>query len=199
MKSRGTYCSALLITLIVIWVIPVSAQEQGKQEMTPEQKAWMEFMTPGWPHEKLAKSAGKWNTSTKFWHAPGTEPEISTGSFEAEMILGGRYLATKFNGTSMGHPMEGFSLEAYDNAKKEFVSVWIDNMGTGIAVSYGKITDDKKKIEYTGTMTDPMTKADSTFRSVMTFVNDDKTVFEIFGNVKGKEIKMMEMVSTRAK
>ena len=35
----------------------------------------------------------------------------------------------------MGMPFNGLSLEGYDNAKKEFTSIWIDNMGTGTSIS----------------------------------------------------------------
>ena len=38
----------------------------------------------------------------------------------------------------MGMPMEGWSIEGYDNGKKEFVNIWIDNMGSGMASSSGK-------------------------------------------------------------
>ncbi len=30
-------------------------------------------------------------------------------------------------------------LEAYDNATKEFIAIWIDNLGTGMSVSKGPI------------------------------------------------------------
>lgn len=169
------------------------------KEMSPEQTAWMEYMTPGWAHELLAKSAGKWKTESKFWLSPEMPPEVNKGTAEAEMILGGRYLKTTYTSKSSGQPYSGMGLEGYDNARKEFVSTWIDNMGTGIATGIGKISEDKKSIEYKGKMTDPLTKNEIETRSVVKFINDDKTVFEMFVTQEGREYKTMEIVYTRAK
>jgi len=38
----------------------------------------------------------------------------------------------------MGMPFEGMGLDGYDNASKEYISIWIDNMGTGIMYMKGK-------------------------------------------------------------
>jgi hypothetical protein len=38
----------------------------------------------------------------------------------------------------------------YDNAKKKFVSTWIDNMGTGMMTAEGEWNPSKKSIEFKG-------------------------------------------------
>ncbi len=199
MKMKKLATLAALLAMVIIVLPGVSVQAGEPEMMTPEQKAWMEYMTPGWAHEMMAKSVGKWETVTKFWHVPGMKPEVSNGKTESKMILGGRYVQSRYNGTSMGQPYEGMSLEAYDNVKKEFISIWIDNMGTGVAMAAGKISKDKKMIEYAGTMTDPMKNGESKYKSIVKFVNDDKSIFEMYRKMEGKEFKIMEMVSTRVK
>ncbi len=32
----------------------------------------------------------------------------------------------------MGMPFEGMGIDGYDNLAKQYVSTWVDNMGTGI-------------------------------------------------------------------
>ena len=187
------------IASVIAFSVSFTVFAQEKREMSPEEKAWVEFMTPGWAHEMLAKQAGKWKTETKFWHAPGMPPEVTPGELESEMILGGRYLKSKFTGLAMGQPFEGMSIEGYDNTKKEFTSIWIDSMGTGFSIGHGKISEDKKTITYSGTMPDPLNKVEAEYKSVVTFESDDKHMFEMFGIQDGKEIKMMEMVNTRVK
>ncbi|MDB5246227.1 MAG: hypothetical protein JWQ40_621 [Segetibacter sp.] len=44
------------------------------------------------------------------------------------MIIGGRYQESLHPGTFSVMPLEGKSIVGYDNAKKVFVSSWIENM-----------------------------------------------------------------------
>lgn len=187
------------VTMFIAISISLAVSAEEKKEMSPAEKAWVEFMTPGWAHELLAKQAGKWKTETKFWHAPGAPPEVTQGEVEAKMILGGRYLESRFSGSAMGQPFQGVGIDGYDNTKKEFTSIWIDSMGTGIAMGRGTISEDKKKITYFGTMPDPLNKGEAEYKSVMTFESGDKHVFAMFTVHDGKEIKVMEMVNTRVK
>ena len=53
-------------------------------------------------------------------------------------------------------PMEGFSIDGYDNVKGEYFSLWLDNMGTGYMLSIGERSEDGKSVTYTGSMPDPM-------------------------------------------
>ena len=48
------------------------------------------------------------------------------------MILGGRYLEQRYEGTMMGQPFSGIGVTGFDNYKKKFVSTWVDSMGTAI-------------------------------------------------------------------
>src|SRR5262249_52979692 len=74
----------------------------------------MKLATPGPYHEMLKKFAGSWKTETKMWMGPG-EPQVSEGTAEASMILGGRFLKQEAKGNFMGQPFEGFGLTGYDN------------------------------------------------------------------------------------
>ena len=171
----------------------VFAQEEG-QEMTPEMKAWMEYMTPGWAHEMMAKSVGEWTAENTMWEYPGAEPMKSGGTVKNEMILGGRYLQATHSGTVMGMPFDGLNLSGYDNHTKKFISIWIDNMGTGISKSEGTYDEKTNSINYVGNMVDPMTGEDMTYRGVAKMIDDDHQEFVMYMKDKdGKEFKSFVM------
>jgi len=172
-------------------------QEQAQAEMTAEQQAWMAYMTPGEPHQSMAKMVGKWKADNTFWMAPGQPPTKSEGTVVSEMILGGRYLKSTYSGSVWGMPMEGIAIEAYDNAKKMHRSFWIDNMGTGFAITEGKMND-AGELVMKGVMTEP-SGGDVPVRQVITHQSDDQYTFKMYMNAEGGEFKTMEIVYTRIK
>lgn len=172
------------------------AQNEGMNQ-DEQMKVWMEYMTPGPMHEMMAKNVGEWKMVSKMWMDPNAEPQVSEGTVNGEMILGGRYLKMVAKFPVMGMQAEGWMLEAYDNGKKEFISIWIDNMGTGVSMSTGKYDEATKSIKYIGTMYDPMSGQDTQYTSLMKFINDNEMVFEMYYDFEGKEFKMMEITYTR--
>ncbi len=170
---------------------------QEGMEMTAEQKAWMDYMTPGKAHQMLAEGVGSWKVHTKMWMDPSAAPMESDGTSQAEMILGGRYLQSTFSGTMMGMPFEGISITGFDNAKKEFFNTWIDNMGTGLAYATGKYNEAANAIEFKGMMVDPMTGKDSPFREVFKVIDQKKMVMEMYWEMDGKEFLGLELTYTR--
>lgn len=170
------------------------------QEGSAEQQAWMEYMTPGEMHEYLGWHVGDWTSQNTMWLAPGMEPIKSEGKASFEMILGGRYLQGTFTGDFMGMPMEGRSLQAYDNALGVFKSLWIDNFGTGFMQATGKYDKETKTYNADGVYVDPMTKSEKNFRETFHHQDDDTIVMEMFSkNEDGSEFKNMEIVFTRVK
>jgi hypothetical protein len=164
-----------------------------------EQKAWMAYATPGAMQQKLAEANGNWTEETSVWMQPDQPPMKSKGTAKNEMILGGRYQQSTHNGDFMGMPFQGISITGYDNARKIWVSSWIDNMGTGIMNSEGVMLPDGKSIEFRGKMTDAMTGKLTEFREVFTFVDKDHQKMEMYTTQGVTETKTMEILFTRAK
>lgn len=187
----------LITSLFLIFLWGNSYAQNEGMNSDEQMKIWMDYMTPGSMHEMMAKHVGEWKMVSKMWMEPDAEPIVSEGTVNAEMILGGRYLKMVAKFPMMGMQTEGWSLEAYDNGKKEFINIWIDNMGTGVAISTGKFDDATKSIIYNGKMYDPLAGKDVEFKSVSKMVSDNEMVFEMFGNFDGKEVKMMEINYTR--
>jgi hypothetical protein len=182
------------LTVFSLLLISASFAQDNMDQSSDQQKAWMEYMTPGPSHELLATNAGEWKTSAKFWMNPGDEPSLSEGTATGEMVLGGRYLKFSYSSNVMNMPMEGMSLDAFDNASKEFINVWIDNMGTGVLVARGTYDEETKTINYKGSFMDPMSGKEMNFRETMEFVDDNTRHMEMFMIMDdGSEFKSMEV------
>jgi len=164
-------------------------------------KAWEAFATPGEAHKMLASENGNWNAEATMWMSPDDQkPQKSTMTASIKMILGGRYQESKYTGNMMGQPFEGISTVGYDNASKEIVSNWMDNMGTNIMQLRGKYDGTSKTMELKGQCMDPMTGKEKAIRETYTVVDANSRKMEMYDtDPSGKEFKSMEIVMTRKK
>ena len=161
-------------------------------------KAWMEYMTPGEMHKMMAKYNGKFVGEVTMWMTPDGPPSKSTSISENKMAMNGLYQISMHKGEFNGMPFEGQSTLAYDNAKKKFISTWIDNMGSGIMVLEGEWDEATKTINFSGSMTDPMTGMECQVRETMKFIDDNNQVMEMYNKSPGmEEYKSMEIKYTR--
>jgi hypothetical protein len=163
-------------------------------------KKWTDYMTPGKEHKMMASWNGTWTGEISLWMAPGATPTKSTGTSVNTMIMDGRYQQSTTTGSFEGMPFNGMSTLAFDNAKKVFISTWIDNMGTGVMIGKGTWNEATKSMTIRGTMVDPMTGKDCDFREVMKVLDNDHQVMEMYvPDTAGKEYKSMEIKYTRNK
>jgi Protein of unknown function (DUF1579) len=174
-----------------------SAAKPTQEEMM---KAWMEVATPGPAHKLLETYVGKWETTSKMWMAPGGEPMEAKGKLETKSILGGRFVESNFTGTMMGMPWEAKSFTGYDNFRKHYQTLWMDNMGTTMTLLNGKASPDGKTVTYSGTMDEPATgEKDKPFTVTDKHISKDEIVTELSTKVEGKDFKFLEMTNKRAK
>ena len=164
-------------------------------------KNWEAYMTPGKEHQMLAESNGTWTGEVSMWMSPDAPPSKSTSTCTNSMILGGRYQQSVHKGNFGGMPFEGRSTLAFDNAKKVYISTWIDNMGTGVMIGEGPWNEATKTVHLKGKMIDPSTGKECEFREVFKIIDKDNQVMEMYGPdmATGKEFKTMEIKFTRKK
>jgi len=192
-----------LFALLFVFLLAIStnvllAQEEGEEMDPAMMKAWQESMTPGPMHEMLASRVGTWKAEVTMWMDPSQPPTTSEATTVCESMLGGRYFKSTHSGMMMGMPFEGFEISGYDNVKKKFFNVWIDNMGTGMMVSEGTYDEATKTLTYTGQMTEPM-GTEMNVREVVKHTDNDHSTFEMYVDMGGKEVKNMEIKYTRIK
>jgi hypothetical protein len=163
-------------------------------------KAWNDFKTPGDMHKWMEKTNGTWEADISQWMDPAAPPTKAKGTLVQSSVLGGRYVTGKYSSMMFGQPMQGMSTMGYDNAKKIFISTWIDNFGTGIVYMTGTYDEKTKTLNLKGYQTDPMTGKDSNIREEMTMIDNDSYTMSIFGDgMDGKEMKFMEGTYKRKK
>jgi hypothetical protein len=174
--------------------------EHEGHEMSPEEQAmmaaWMHAMTPGEPHAFLARQAGSWTFTGRFWLSPGAEPMESPGTVERTMILGGRVMQERVQSSFMDQPFEGLGLAGYDNVTGEYWSTWTDSMGTGVMTATGAC-DQAGHCTFAGSYNDPMTGQAKNVRMTLE-ASEGSEVFRMFEpGPDGDEFMSMELVYTR--
>lgn len=176
-------------------VVPVSDDPQAAM-----MEAWNAYRTPGEMHKMLAMDKGEWNAEITHWADPSAPPQKAKGTESCKMVMDGRYLKISFQGEFMGEPFNGLGFMGYDNAKKEFFSTWIDDMGTGVMIVRGTAPgEDNNTLEMKGTMVDPMTGNDLNIREVISRVDENTRTMEMFMEHNGMEMKTMEIKYSRKK
>ena len=177
----------------------------GKTELSQPDSAtmmknWQDYMTPGDVHKMMAKWDGTWNGEVTVWMYPGAPEQKSTSTAVNKMIMNGLYQQSTHSGDMMGMPFNGMGTVAYDIHRKEFISTWIDNMGSGIMVLKGPWDEATKTITLKGKMVDPGTKADFDVRETFKIIDDNNQEMTMYVTMPGeKEFNTMNIKYTRKK
>jgi hypothetical protein len=117
------------VVVAAVLAVPALAQEMPK---------------PGPEHEVLKRLEGTWESTMK---AGGKE---SKGTVTYKMELGGMWLAGSLESDLFGTKFSGKSMESYNQAKKKYVSVWMDSMSTAPVVMEGTYDKEKKTMTMSG-------------------------------------------------
>ena len=190
----------LILTLIAA---PTFASEKSaSKKVDPQMEEMMKKQevagTPGAAHKALDPLVGNWNAEVKMWMDPSAPPNITKASAKSSWDMNGRFVRQEFKGEFMGKPFRGLSFTGYDNTKKQYNSVWIDDMNTTMHFSEGKSSDGGKVITFEGAYDCPLTgEKDKPSKQVYRVMSRDKIVFEMHDPTKGAHSKTMEITYTR--
>jgi hypothetical protein len=209
MKPRWILCAVLLFA----FTVPAIAQEgkaktagsAGKsaaapQKMDPQAMADMmaKMAAVGPQHERFKKMAGTWDLSVKWTWDPTQPMQESKSTSVMTTLMDGRYCQEQSTGDMMGKPFHGMGIYGYDNVLKKYVSIWIDDMGTGIMNSLGTPDASGNVVNWVGETSDPGTGKMSKVRMVTRYTDDDHFVYEMYiKDPAGKEYKTMEIAYAR--
>lgn len=185
---------------IMLTISPAMAKEKKSEKLMDPlamMELWKQAAMPGEPHKLFATLVGSWTTTTKEWMEPGKPPMESTGTAESKMLMEGRFLHQEFSGQMMGQPFTGMSIDAYDNLRKKYVTVWVDMRGTGVFIMEGTGSADGKTITLKGSHPKPG-GGTRTHRAIWKIIDTDHQLVEMYSTHQGrKETKMMEITYTR--
>lgn len=198
-KTFSLSACAASLAFLAGWHAGQPETQNPYEGMTQDQimQAWMGAAMPGKHHEHLAQYAGTWETASRMWMEPGTEPvEQSPGKATSEMILDGRFLKQHYSGDFDGMPFTGHGLVGYNNITGQFESSWIDTMGTMIMFSTGSGT--AKEITFETSFKEPVKKMTIRTKMVYTLTSPDSYTLTMYMAYPGQELwKHFEMDHTR--
>lgn len=156
-------------------------QEQPGQNTPPEgmtqeqmMQAWAAANAPNEHHEWLAQLEGEWNLEIVSLNPD--MPMESTGTETCKLIAGGRFLHGTVKADMMGQPFSGVSIIGYNNAARQFETIWYDDMSTGLYFYKGN--REGNTVTFKGDATDPMTGEPFTVKMVMNIPGKDRFVLE---------------------
>lgn len=206
-RLRDTFTRALVAAALSLPAAALADHHEGKPapggappDMAAQMEAWMQTAAPGASHKLLDPFVGSWDATVKMWMAPGMDPQTSTGTCQNQWMLGGRYVHTTFQGDFMGMPFEGAGVTGYDNLKKKYTSLWMDNMSTYFSLMEGQSSADGKNFTYSGMVPDAMTGATKKVKEVIRMVSNDEHVMEWWeAGPDGKDMMTMEITYKRKK
>ncbi len=189
------------ILLALATTVPLFAGDEKPPQM--DEKAAMEMMmklaSPGEMHKKLDPLVGTFDTKVTMWMAPGAPAQTSSGTSKNAWVLGGRYLSQTFDGKFMDMPFSGQGYTGYDNIRKQYFGIWMDNMGTGVMVSEGSM-DSANSWSFSSKMPDPMSGAMMDVKEKVVIKDNDHHSMEMWIPAPdGKPFKTMEIEYSRAK
>ena len=175
---------------------PPKMDAAGEAAMMAEM---MKQAAPGPEHKVLEATVGKWKTSSKAWMGPG-DPKITEGSADYESILGGRFVVSRFHGSMMGMPFEGYGVTGYDRMTKTYEGYWMDTMGTMIyPMSKGTWDEATKTMTFNVNWPDAMTGGRADYSLTTKYSGNDNMVFTMSMIHEGKPMPMMEVTYSRVK
>lgn len=201
--NKRLFRSILLLSILFVTAATSARAEEmaAAPAMDPAMMEKMKaLMSPGAAHQVLEAFAGKWTYSGNFWMMPEAPAQAMTGTAENTMIYGGRFLKQEFSGPWMGENFEGLGYTGYDNIKQEYVTTWMDSMGTGIMIVNGQYDAAAKTLNQAGANSCPLTgETDRKGRSTWTVQDADHNTYTSYSvGPDGTEFKMMEINYTRA-
>lgn len=184
----------ICFTIFILVIVSVGFS-QSENQMTPEQRKAMEAYAQvgalNENHEFLKQFVGEWNVTSKGWMTPGQAPLVTECKGKAELILGGRFLMWRIQGTMFGQLFESVQIVGYDNLQKKYVTFWVDSTSTAFYMMEG--TRQGNVMSDSAIWPDPVTGGQQKVRDVLTLVSPNEFTFELFMvGADGKEFKSVE-------
>jgi hypothetical protein len=182
---------SLVFLAVSFLAVPALAQETAPPPPQPTAE-----------HKILAADVGTWDATIKaYTGGPGSEPMISKGSETNEVVLGGLWVQSRFEGSFAGAKFEGRGQFGYDIDKKKYVGTWVDSMSSSLSILEGTYDDKTKTITYVGDGYSPELKAKFVQKMVTTTKPDGSRVFNLYMKFEGQkdEMKIMEITYTKRK
>jgi hypothetical protein len=194
---------ATALTLVLTMLVGLTQAGDKQPPPSPQDllKALAEAGKPGPEHKKLQPFVGNWTFTMKVWTDPSQPPAELKGAIERKWIMDGRFVQETLRGECVktGKSFEGMGLLGYDSAQKKFTCVKVCGLcGT---ISSGLITCDSSgnRFECVKEECCPLTAQKIKGRDEVLIESTDRIMHNVYKTINDREIRVIEIVSTRQK
>jgi hypothetical protein len=177
----------------------LTANDKNKAETVACQDRMKDFITPNANHGLLKSFEGQWIAKIAFRPTLENPFSYSQAAVDARMVMDGRYLERTLKGN--GDNFEARVISGFDNFRRQYTSVWYDNMCTGMITGSGQYDALTKTLTEEGSMSCPMTnQAYRWFKATTRIIDPDRYTYEMFKrDNEGEEFSAMVIDYVRVK
>jgi hypothetical protein len=198
MRSSILRCGIAVFALSLVVATALALQQKESAAPSEEEALLKKLATPGEHHQRLHALVGKWKLAVKWRTTPDAKWTDSNGAAEYKWILGERFLVEEFKYDMMSGPLERLGIYGYDNFRKKYTAVWVDNMGTNTEYAEGQYDPAERTFSYAGEQDDPVTGGTRKFKWIIKVESADKVLFDSYDQDRaGKFFKNTEVIATR--
>ena len=173
---------------------------------SPEEKMFEEdakIIQPSAKHKVLERFLGTWEQTTHIWMMgpQGKATEVK-GEVVNTWLVEDLWMIGESTGGKSGNPIidamlptQSFTIMGYDNYKKKFVTVHVQDKSTAMVTGFGNLTRDGNTLISYGTIDQPLTgEHDKMVKYIYRFHDADHIVLEIHDLAIGEQnTKVVEM------
>ncbi len=160
---------------------------------------WDLYCVPGPEHDMLEHLAGRWALEVTATIVEGDEPVQATLTSDYRWLFGGRFLRGEYDGYVMGELFQAKELLGYDNYRRQYNSIWIDNMTTAFTHGMGYYDARQEALILEGVQDDVERGVrDEKFRFIYRFEDADNMTIELWRpDQGGKMFQAAKIAATR--
>lgn len=140
---------------------------------------WVEYMMPSSVHALLSQYTGSFTMEITMSMSDASPKTINVKS-DHTMLLGGRFLEMKQQGTIMDMDYQSVMTIGFNNTDKKFSLTALTNSGTGTLSLSGQWNDQTKTATLFGQLTNPISKGVINVKQVVTFVDNNTILIESY-------------------
>ena len=202
MKPTILFLSALLVCAIASGCSSTESSTAPTVKLSADDheammQMWMELATPGEHHAALEPFAGTFAVDERMRHGPDEPWMSASGTATTRWVLGDRFLQTEYRTMGEMGPYEGIGYFGYDNAKQEYVSIWMNTWGTMIAPA-ATGTMNGHEVTMTQEWEDTLEGRTKTMRMVHTIVDRNVINMKMWSpGPDGSDYLMLDITYTR--
>jgi hypothetical protein len=201
MKETDMRAISLAVALSISVLTGAVRAEDVKAPPSPAEllKALAEAGTPGPEHKKLEPFVGDFTVTLKLWTDPSQPPAEVKATVHGRWIMGGRFVQQSLKGECNGKSYEGLRLLGYDKAQKKFSVVQVCGLCGTSSSGLATASNSGTRFEYPKEECCPVTGQKITGRDEILVESNDRIVTNVFRNIDGKEVRVIEVVAIRQK